>query len=664
MLFPRWIVFICCLIASSSLATERWPAPHADRLLPLHELYLAGASGKLAKSAQKLLLENALSGLETANVLELLNADFKRSCAPELLAPHEAIISVALRETHRIRDGRPSVLFETEVTFKEGLQKIQGRLDVLAGAAAGSYFVLQPALAQNGNKAILSLEKQSQGLQQGLYQITLEAAGGIKTGFQFFWLASYHAAEIPIVTSPVSGETVFTPNPGIRWLDFKGSALGRCGQSRLGLVIKDPKKGVSWENLKLSEGGNPTVFGRSMGWEGTSGLANGSYQLSLTAQERLQMKGFMLETNSVVARDFSVAAKGFDSCRFNFGVEWDEGESDLTAFHYYGAWIGWSPKFSPNYYRNMLLASSPGRRAQGITPAYFASVIEDMAVNEGKIKYCTDPGTRTLCYQGTAFARKNRSRILDVYREYARETAGIIGAEADIIWFIEPYFHQLMMKQQIPSPFSFEEGQALLEDTYFIIKEYLPFARIVFPLPKEDDQRELWVKAFAAKDFDRLSWHYYKVGNTGIALESLSHGAWVDMHIRDPYALEHDPPLSLAKMNEMWNLRIRSLSLFKPDATLRQRIKSLAPHLAADKACEEKARNRQMTMSAVRLHRDFLEGDYRSLEAHDGALCAKVCEGEHHCRAWSWAAGRCYLKNVRLKDAAAAGVQSGYKIFK
>lgn len=51
-------------------------------------------------------------------------------------------------------------------------------------------------------------------------------------------------------------------------------------------------------------------------------------------------------------------------------------------------------------------------------------------------------GAPSLCTDGAAFIRENRDRILDAYTHFADRTAATVGHEAEVLWLIEPDFHQ------------------------------------------------------------------------------------------------------------------------------------------------------------------------------------------------------------------------------
>lgn len=50
--------------------------------------------------------------------------------------------------------------------------------------------------------------------------------------------------------------------------------------------------------------------------------------------------------------------------------------------------------------------------------------------------------TPSLCTDGASFIRQNRDRILDAYSHFAERTADEVGPQAEVLWMIEPDFHQ------------------------------------------------------------------------------------------------------------------------------------------------------------------------------------------------------------------------------
>jgi hypothetical protein len=57
-------------------------------------------------------------------------------------------------------------------------------------------------------------------------------------------------------------------------------------------------------------------------------------------------------------------------------------------------------------------------------------------------------GAPSLCTDGATFIRENRDLILDVYSHFADRTAATVGHEAEVLWLIEPDFHQYSAETQ------------------------------------------------------------------------------------------------------------------------------------------------------------------------------------------------------------------------
>lgn len=130
-----------------------------------------------------------------------------------------------------------------------------------------------------------------------------------------------------------------------------------------------------------------------------------------------------------------------------------------------------------------------------------------------------------LCTHGTQFIKNYRSRILDVYDEYARETANIIGRNGKIVWLIEPDFYQYHSDdRQVEGKLSGDYMAQLFSDIIGKIKAHLPNAKISFDI-------SAW-----ANDYFSTWWGYFRNSHNQIDFIHTSGGeSQGDSDILDPH---------------------------------------------------------------------------------------------------------------------------------
>jgi uncharacterized repeat protein (TIGR02543 family) len=138
----------------------------------------------------------------------------------------------------------------------------------------------------------------------------------------------------------------------------------------------------------------------------------------------------------------TLAHATFNDCAFNFGRAWAGGGGNYAGVDYVTIWL--NDEFFNNYWHgDMLRATLPGGAASGATPVFYGYIIAKEAGRQTPpLGDCDVSGGANLCTQGSNFLRTNEAAIIAKYGHYAQQTAGILGANAVVIWLMEPDFYQ------------------------------------------------------------------------------------------------------------------------------------------------------------------------------------------------------------------------------
>jgi hypothetical protein len=192
-------------------------------------------------------------------------------------------------------------------------------------------------------------------------------------------------------------------------------------------------------------------------------------------------------------------------CRFRFGTFFHGADTladphDYNGIDYVAAWIGQSaldsylceqaPCFNPYWHGAMLQLA----RERGLSVAYYAYVIAFLAKATGL--FDCDVGEPSLCQRGADYIRNNRRLILHTYARFANETAKVLGRSAEVLWLMEPDWHQYHEDTQEGGGLSHEEMVALLQAMIQQVKHFLPRAKISLDISPWVRDQEGWLRPF------------------------------------------------------------------------------------------------------------------------------------------------------------------------
>ena len=220
----------------------------------------------------------------------------------------------------------------------------------------------------------------------------------------------------------------------------------------------------------------------------------------------------LLRALALVGLASSAALAEFSTCRFNFGVDWNQhiGKNcdyyrpncaDLSALQipdgidFLGAFIGWTQDGSTK------LAPAPRSNKEGLfitdakelnaTPMWKAYIIAEGAKTAMGLTDCNvGGGSGTLCEKGANYIRTNRATILAQYKAYAAFAAASSrwGKTKPFIWALEPDFVQYTDGSQQGGGISYADAKLLLSDIIDVVKAEMPNALISMDISPWKDQ--------------------------------------------------------------------------------------------------------------------------------------------------------------------------------
>ena len=190
-------------------------------------------------------------------------------------------------------------------------------------------------------------------------------------------------------------------------------------------------------------------------------------------------------------------------CRFRFGAFF-RGADTLVEPHDYGgidylcAWIGQRdamncpqpPCFNPYWHGAMLQLA----RERGLSVAYYAYIIAFLAKATGLLD--CDVGEPSLCQRGAMFIRENKHLILRTYARFANETARVLGRSAEVLFLMEPDWHQYHADTQQGGGLRTDEMVDLFQLMVTQIRHFLPRARISLDISPWVPEQGPWLTPF------------------------------------------------------------------------------------------------------------------------------------------------------------------------
>lgn len=173
---------------------------------------------------------------------------------------------------------------------------------------------------------------------------------------------------------------------------------------------------------------------------------------------------------------------GFEPCKFNFGKGWTAG-TNLSGVDFATIYAG-DGGFNEFHHAVFIQET----KAANVTPMLYGYIAAFMAREEGGLQDC-DRGTPNLCQNGSAYIRNNRARIIDRYALYSQKIAAVWGANALVVWLIEPDLYQYSVsgsnqrkllngQEQSGGGIPDADIGKLVKDIATKIRQYMPNAQV------------------------------------------------------------------------------------------------------------------------------------------------------------------------------------------
>jgi len=184
-------------------------------------------------------------------------------------------------------------------------------------------------------------------------------------------------------------------------------------------------------------------------------------------------------------------------------MEYRGSDIDYSGVDYLTIWIGQRagahshctapPCFNPFWHGEMLSLA----KKKGLGVVFYAYVIAFLAKHGAGLNDCDVGGVASLCQKGADFIRSHEVEILRTYSSFARETAARLGAEAEVLFLMEPDFHQYHEStQEGAGPLAHSEMVELFSRLSQAVRQHLPFAKISLDVSPWVNNQEEWLQPF------------------------------------------------------------------------------------------------------------------------------------------------------------------------
>ena len=169
----------------------------------------------------------------------------------------------------------------------------------------------------------------------------------------------------------------------------------------------------------------------------------------------------------VCAEDF------FSMCRFHFGTDITKAQNNSEMMkevdYLTGPWMGSAETFNIGSFFTTCKNNNK-------TPVTVAYIIAFAAKRDLKIEDCNVHPTENLCKKGADYIRQNRSKILNIYDNFAKGIAGTYGTSKPVIFCMEPDYSQYTESTQNGGGITYQQAGTLMNDIIGTIKKSLPKA--------------------------------------------------------------------------------------------------------------------------------------------------------------------------------------------
>ncbi|NLW92305.1 MAG: hypothetical protein GXY34_11990 [Syntrophomonadaceae bacterium] len=162
----------------------------------------------------------------------------------------------------------------------------------------------------------------------------------------------------------------------------------------------------------------------------------------------------------------------FPECRFHFGTDWEKARSNSALMgqvdYLTGPWIGTSETFNIGEYYELC-------RDNNKVPVNHTYIIAFAARRDRGLQDCNVDQNNNLCKGGAKYIRENRTKILNIYGNFAKGVNNIMGSRPSV-WLMEADFTQYTLETQDGGGLSYQEAGQLMKDMISTIKTNCPSA--------------------------------------------------------------------------------------------------------------------------------------------------------------------------------------------
>jgi hypothetical protein len=308
--------------------------------------------------------------------------------------------------------------------------------------------------------------------------------------------------------------------------------------------------------------------------------------------------------------------KVFSECRFHFGTidtkakEHPEVIPELDFFT--SGWMGLSDTFDQQYVCDEAKDGAVLGKQVPVIVAYVSAFY--VKRHHNNVCDCNDPEKETkcgrtdgrpndLCNFGAQYIKQDLSKIVEVYKNYAKGYAACFGTKKPIVFEMEPDWYQYLDTNQV-SPMSKSEAASIIKQYVLAMKESLPnafFSIDVSPWAGENgkDNGKDWYSNF---DLSLFTFGNTSGGGTSAATqkirsENLMTWAGVSDVLGKPILADtgygavgvsagHDAAWDVAgNINSRIDDGVISISQYNPKADWAATIKSIRSQLKKPKYC-------------------------------------------------------------------------------
>lgn len=174
----------------------------------------------------------------------------------------------------------------------------------------------------------------------------------------------------------------------------------------------------------------------------------------------------------------------FSECRLHFGTidaKAKEQPGLIQELDFFTpGWMGLKDTFDQNYVCEDVKPGGPLEKLVPVVVAYVSAFY--VKRHHGNLCDCnvgtcgqTDGRPNDLCNFGAQYIKQDLSKIIEVYRSYAKGYAACLGTTRPIVFEMEPDWYQYTGSSQV-SPMSKTEAADIIEQYVGAIKESLPNA--------------------------------------------------------------------------------------------------------------------------------------------------------------------------------------------